>query len=53
MPFGRGRRGRFVIQRSYPRFGFIPIVWAVEAVIIDAFPGNYTVTSYAVCTRAS
>ena len=45
---------RFVLRRSYPRFGVVPEVWAVQAVILGApFLGDYIVTSYAVCTSAS
>ena len=44
----------FVLRRSYPRFGVIPVVWAVQA-LIEGAPeiGPYTVTAYAVCTRVS
>jgi hypothetical protein len=44
----------FVLRRSYPRFGFVPEVWAVQAVILGPpFLGDYVVTSYALCILAS
>jgi hypothetical protein len=48
----------FVLRRSYPRgtvaVPAVPVVWVVQAVITGTpFFGDYTVTSYVLCTGTS